>query len=298
MRITGLHLLLTSQCNFECDHCFVWGSPRTTETMSLAQVRDILHQAVELGTVKSIYFEGGEPFLYHPILVKSVSEAHRLGFTIGIVSNAYWATGVEEARAWLEPLAGLVDDLSVSSDLFHYDSKMSRQAANAMQAAGELGIPIGVISIARPDADAAKVSGQLPEGESGVMYRGRAADKLASFAVHHPWTEFTDCPHEDLREPGRVHVDPLGNVHVCQGIVAGNLFEKPLREISAEYDPDAHSIAGPLLAGGPVELVRRYSLPHRDDYADACHLCYESRRLLRSQFPALLRPPTMYGIEA
>ncbi len=297
MKITGLHLLLTSQCNFECDHCFVWGSPRTTETMTLAQVRHVLQQGVELGTVKSIYFEGGEPFLYYPVLVKSVQEAHRLGFTVGIVSNAYWAIGVEEARAWLEPLAGLVDDLSVSSDLFHYDVKTSRQAANATQAAGDLGIPIGVISIARPEAEGAKKgTGQLPEGESGVMFRGRAADRLAPLAPHHPWTEFTECPHEDLREPGRVHVDPLGNLHVCQGIVIGNLFERSLRDICAEYASEAHAITGPLLAGGPVELVRRYSLPHRDEYADACHLCYESRRLLRSRFPSLLTPASMYGI--
>ena len=27
IRISGLHLLLTYQCTYECDHCFVWGSP-------------------------------------------------------------------------------------------------------------------------------------------------------------------------------------------------------------------------------------------------------------------------------
>jgi molybdenum cofactor biosynthesis enzyme MoaA len=26
MKLTVLHLLLTDQCNLECDPCFVWGS--------------------------------------------------------------------------------------------------------------------------------------------------------------------------------------------------------------------------------------------------------------------------------
>jgi len=51
MQLTGLHLLLTYQCNFECDHCFIWGSPRQTGTFTLDQVEEVLRQARELGTV-------------------------------------------------------------------------------------------------------------------------------------------------------------------------------------------------------------------------------------------------------
>ena len=58
MILTGLHLLLTYQCNYECDHCFVWGSPFQKGVMTLAQVRDITRQAQELGTVEWIYLEG------------------------------------------------------------------------------------------------------------------------------------------------------------------------------------------------------------------------------------------------
>jgi len=28
MNVNGLHLLLTYQCNFECDHCFVYSHPK------------------------------------------------------------------------------------------------------------------------------------------------------------------------------------------------------------------------------------------------------------------------------
>ena len=297
MRLSGLHLLLTYQCTLECDHCFVWGSPWQTGTMTLQDIRRILQQASDLGTIESIYFEGGEPFLYYGTLLKGVQMASHLGFQVGIVSNSYWATSVEDAVEWLRPFAGLVQDLSISSDVYHWSEEVSRQSQNAQAAAQQLGIPIGVMSVAQPEAtNAASVVGQLPIGESAVMYRGRAAEKLVSQAVQHPWTQFTACLDEDLRDPGRVHVDPLGNVHICQGIAIGNLFRTPLKEICETYDPDAHPIVGPLLRGGPVELVRQYGLSHAETYADECHLCDVARRMLRARFPEILMPDQMYGV--
>ena len=128
------------------------------------------------------------------------------------------------------------------------------------------------------------------------MYRGRAAEKLIQDATLQPWSQFTECPEEDLVEPGRVHLDPLGYLHICQGITIGNIYQSTLKEICAAFDPYSHPIVGTLLAGGPAELVRRYDLPHQEGYADACHLCYQSRRLLRSQFASLLTPDQMYGV--
>ncbi len=173
MKLTGLHLLLTYSCNFECDHCFVWGSPWQSGVLTLQQIRFVLHAAQETGTIEWIYFEGGEPFLYYPILLEAVKLAGEMGFKVGIVSNAYWATSDEDALHWLAPFAGLIQDLTASSDLFHYSEKLSAQVRRATAAAQQLEIPSGVISIARPgDTGCLTGSGQLPEGESQVMYRG------------------------------------------------------------------------------------------------------------------------------
>ena len=297
MKLTGLHFLLTYQCTFECDHCFVWGSPWQNGTMTLELVDLALEQAREAGSIEWIYFEGGEPFLYYPVLLKGVSKAKGMGFRVGIVSNSYWATAEEDALAWLRPFAGLVEDLSISSDLFHNKDIISQQARIASAAAEKLGIPIGVISIAQPcEAVEGHQTGQLPSGTSRVMYRGRAADKLIHNVKLQPWSQFTDCPEEDLVEPGRVHLDPLGYLHICQGTTIGNIYQSTIKEICAAFDPSSHPIVGALLAGGPAELVRRYDLPHLEGYADACHLCYQSRLLLRSQFASLLTPDQMYGV--
>ena len=294
MKLEGLHILLTYLCTYECDHCFVWGSPRQTGTLTLEQIENILQQAKDAG-VTSIYYEGGEPFLYYAVLQKAVRKAADMGFSVGIVSNAYWATSIADAEEWLRPFVGRLADLTVSSDLFHCEEELGEKPQNAIAAAKWLGIPTGMISVAQPEAQAAESHGQL-EDESGIMFRGRAAVKLASRASLHPWEGFDSCPHEDLREPGRIHLDPLGNLHVCQGVVIGNLFEKPLSQICQDYAADDHPICGLLLSGGPAALISEYNLSHASHYADACQLCYEARSALRARFPEVLLPDQMYGV--
>jgi MoaA/NifB/PqqE/SkfB family radical SAM enzyme len=245
--------------------------------------------------VQSIYFEGGEPFLFYAILKQAVHKAADMGFSVGIVSNAYWAISIADAEKWLRPFVGRLADLTVSSDLFHCGESFGERPQNATVAAQHLGIPTGMISVAQPEEEARSSHGQI-EDESAVMYRGRAAVKLTQKVPSHPWEAFDSCPHEDLREPVRIHLDPLGNLHICQGIVIGNLFEKSLKQICDEYDPETHPICGPLLAAGPAALACEYNLPVAAGYADACHLCYEARLALRSRFPKLLTPNQIYGV--
>lgn len=293
MKLTGLHLLLTYRCTRECDHCFVWGSPSQRGTMSLEQVRTILDQAREHRSVKWIYFEGGEPFLYYAVLRKGVELAKEAGFRVGVVSNGYWATGNEEARAWLEPLAGKIDDLSISRDSLHGDEC---RIDAIREEAKRLDIPVANITVVQDDDDAWSGVGQIPAEPAEVRFRGRAARTLTTWAPRSAGRGFTCCPYEDLRNPGRVHVDPFGNVHVCQGIVIGNLFEHHLNAICASYLPDRHPVAGPLLSGGPAALARAYGLSYAGAYADACHLCYETRTKLRFRLPKQLGPDQMYGV--
>jgi MoaA/NifB/PqqE/SkfB family radical SAM enzyme len=295
--VSGLHLLLTYECNLECDHCFVWGSPCQSGTMTQSGVREILGQANEAGTVEWIYFEGGEPFLYYQVLLGGVELAARKGFKVGIVSNGYWATDPDDAVTCLKPFRGLIQDLSISSDSYHWNEKLHRQTRNAVAAAEKLDIPVGIISIAQPEApDAAPVSGQIPAGQSAVVFRGRAVQRLTAQANRQAWKRFTECPFEDLRKPERVHVDPLGNVHICQGISLGNVFDQPLGILFDSYDPDTHPVTGPLLRGGPAELARFHGLTCKRGYSDACHLCYETRLSLRTRFPEILAPDQMYGV--
>ena len=295
MKITGLHLLLSYTCTSECDHCFVWGSPETPGVMSLSQIRELLREAAIYGAVDFIYLEGGEPFLFYPIMVKAAEEAKKVGFKVGIVTNAYWATSQVNAEEWLRPLVG-IDDLSASADLYHCDVIAAPEVQRAVRAARKLSIPVNILSAIPPGEKGEKLTiAGVEVGYCGLMYKGRAAVRLAVERAKTHWEEFTTCPCEDFERQERVHIDPLGFVHVCQGIAIGNVNGQPLSEMLSRYQPRDNPILRLLLEAGPVGLVKEFVVPHGEKYADACHLCYEARLHLRGRFPHILAPGQMYG---
>lgn len=297
--VTGVHFLLTYSCTSECDHCFLHCGPSAKGTFTLRFLREALDQAADTGTVRSVYFEGGEPFLFYPLLVEGVRLARERGFAVGIVTNAYWATAEEDARLWLERLRSLgIEDLSVSDDDFHASADGPRPGRTALAAARALGMKTAPICIEHPKRSGTPPEKGAPVVGGGVRLRGRAIDKLAGEVPKHPASLFTECPHEDLRSPRRVHLDPYGLVQICQGLVIGDIGKKPLKEIIRDYDPEGHPIVGPLARGGPVALAERRGVPlDGSGYGDACHLCYNVRKALMGSHPAHLAPPQVYGAD-
>jgi hypothetical protein len=284
--LTGLHVILTYRCTHQCDHCFVHSGPGARGTFTLDQLRRTLAEAVLIGTVKRIYYEGGEPFLYYPLLLEGLREARKSGFEVGVVTNAYWAETDQDAELWLRPLAEIgVADLSVSDDPLHHGEGDDSPARRALRAAERLDVPGRAIRTPRPG-----------QGE-GVRFRGRAADKLTSGLPGRDWREFDECPDEDFADPGRVHVDAHGNVHLCQGILMGNMWRTPLSELVESYDPQEHPVVGPIQRGGPAALATEYGLSPDSEYVSACHLCYRIRERLLDRFPGALGPAQVYGLE-
>jgi len=295
--LTGLHFLLTYACNFECDHCFVYSRPGAKGTFTIAKIRDVLAELVKLGTVDTVYFEGGEPALYYATMLEAIRLARDMGFKTGIVSNSYWATSDEDAELWLKPLAELgLFKISVSDDDLHYGEGPDTPPKRALRAAQRLGIQSSVLATAKP---VVKVTpgNPVPEICGGVMFRGRAIEKLSAGLPRKNWREFTKCPHEDLRTPKRVHLDAYGHMHLCQGISMGCIWKTPLSKLVPAYNPDVHPICGPLLRGGPAALAEEFDFPCEKGYIDACHLCFAVRLALIARFPEFLAPRQVYGLK-
>ncbi len=297
MAITGLHLLQTLQCTFECDHCFVYSSPNAKGVMKISDIRKILSEAKQVDSVKWIFFEGGEPFLYYQTLLWGLRAAGSLGYKSGIVTNAYWATSVEDAIEWLAPIKEVgVSALSISDDAYHYGSGEENLAKHAFEAAKKLGLPVDkiVIEDSKKQLKPKKWKGK-PVVEGRVLFKGRAAEKLVEGLPAKPWTQFNECVAEDFSNQTRVHIDPFGYVHVCQGITIGNVKQAPLLQLLNDFNPEKHPICSAILEGGPAELARKHRVPHRKHFVDECHLCYSTRQKLRTQFPNILAPDQLYG---
>lgn len=105
--LTGIHILLTLKCTKECDHCFLHCGPSREATFTIGQLRTLICQIKELETVNIVYFEGGEPFLFNPLLLEGLRMVRAAGFDAGIVTNGYWATSVEDGLYWLRPIRDL-----------------------------------------------------------------------------------------------------------------------------------------------------------------------------------------------
>lgn len=268
--------------------------------MTLPQIRRVLDESRRIGSVEWIYFEGGEPFLFYPSMLEGVRVARDMGFHVGIVTNAYGAISEEDADLWLRPLAQLgVADLSISDDSFHYREGEDSPARRALVAASKLGIPTSPICIQKPFVEAIPGQGQergKPVIGGGAMFKGRAVEKLTAGLPRRPCHELTQCPHEDLQSPSRVHVDQYGHVHVCQGLSMGNMWQRPLSVLVSGYEADSHPICGPLAKGGPALLASQYGLEHEAEYVDECHFCYLVRRALVDRFPEYLAPKQVYGM--
>ena len=297
--LKGIHFLLTYTCNYTCDHCFLYCSPKSQGTFTLKQIRKVLREAKKIGTVEWIYFEGGEPFLYYPIMVEGIKLAKKEGFKVGIVTNSYWATSIEDAEVWLKSLAELdIDNLSVSNDTFHYENVDESLSKIAEKASKNLKLPVGTICIDEPTVkiDEAQEKGEPVIG-GGAMFKGRAVETLIKDLPKRPWEELKECPHEDFKGLGRIHIDSFGNAHICQGLSIGNFWETPLSELIKNYRADSHPICDPLNQGGPAQLVRKFDVEHEDQYVDECHLCYHTRLSLIDKFPQYLTPKQVYGLD-
>jgi hypothetical protein len=302
MPLESVHIVLTYRCTYECDHCFLHCGPNQEGAMTLAELEGLLDQAASIEGVGKVYFEGGEPMLYYPLVLKGVERAKELGLESGMVTCGYYATTVPDGEMWLRPLkaAGL-SSLDVSIDKLHGEGEANAHARNLADAGSILDLEVSVISVCDPREEECDQAPASRTGEETVpaMLRGRAAHELVDgLDVRHVGA-FTECPFEDLEAPTRLHVDPYGNAHVCQGILAGNVWDSSLGQIVHGYEPFEHTVIGPLIKGGPLALAEATGIGTGSHFATECHACYEIRRALRedARYQRLLGPNQVYGEE-
>lgn len=231
--------------------------------------------------------------------MEAVRLCSKQGLPSSVQTNNYWATTREDAIVWLKPLvkAGL-DSIDISQDEFHHGEELSPSVENALAASHSLNIKVKTLCIKPPEVS---LDENIEKGEpiylGGPKLRGRAIDKLVEGLPTKDHKDFNECPYEDLENPSRVHLDAYGNLHLCQGLSMGNIWEQPLIEILKKYDPCNHPITGPLLDGGPANLAKTYGIEHDSESVDACHFCSRTCLSLIDRFPKYLTPKQVYGLK-
>jgi hypothetical protein len=299
MNLNAIHFILTYRCTQRCAHCFHFGAPYQDQVATLSQVKRYLNQIGAQPGVNWVFFEGGEPTLYFPLLIDAIRKARANGLHTAVVTNGYWITSIKDTIPWLRQFrdAGL-DFMQISCDELHQNTRLEPLQPDIVDVCAKAGIRCQFIGVEVPMPNAepleARRGGTIVDGP--IVFRGRAVQELTEEQATWLWSSFDECPHENLADPYRLHIDPYGAVMVCQGISIGNLEQASLAEILETYRPEEHPIVGPLLRGGPAALVREMELSHEEGYVDACHLCYKARKMLRRDFTELLMPGALYGM--
>ncbi len=281
--------------------------------MTPTEVREYLAGAKGAGA-KTVWLFGGEPFLYFDLLMDSVESARKIGIEPYVTSNAFWAVSEESALSKLRLLRekGLYD-IQFGVDPFHHGYVPIEHVRNAINAARSLDMPKGPFDlmncyfVEKDGGDIRSrsreiISRLLPhEVFTGtIVFNGTAAEVLAERAPRRSWEEYRTCQMERSQFRGLTHANvyPYGHVDpgMCPGISIGNAREAKLSEIIATFEPKAHPIYETVYEQGPVGLARmamEFGF-EPTEYADACHLCYEARKVLLSHYPEHLGPAIYY----
>lgn len=138
--LSNVGLMLTYKCTIACPHCIVKAGPDRKEEMTLKSAYNWLDQlhAYRDGYICGISLTGGEPFYNLPHLIDIANYAHKLGFIVSVVTNAYWATSKEEALQVLK-LCSSIQMISVSTDIPHQKQIPFEYVKNAIWAAKKSG---------------------------------------------------------------------------------------------------------------------------------------------------------------
>jgi len=133
-----LTIMLTYRCTSACSNCGTFSTPKDKTEVSLEAVCKAIDEAEKLGFL-NIVFTGGEATLYMENLLMGIKYAKEKKFPVRLVTNAHWASSIENTQKVLQSLieAGL-DEINFSTGDEHLKFVPIENIFNAVSVATEL----------------------------------------------------------------------------------------------------------------------------------------------------------------
>lgn len=292
--LKNIGLMMTYRCQIACPHCIVKASPNRKEEVNINDAYNWIDQIATYnnGYIQSLSLTGGEPF-YNLNKLKQIAEyAGGKGLLVSVVSNAYWATSIQESTKILKQLSSL-SVISFSTDVYHQKSIPLSNIKNAVKAAKELNIPtlISVCTENRSDQSYQEIINKLSKHvdkkdiQTVITFKaGRANMKdMNQVLTNQP----PKSPCQALNSP---ILFPNGDVMACIGPVidlktkhqlrVGNLKSEPLSTMfeKLEQNPIIHT----LRVWGPKKLIELLKtegynehIPVKFVKESICDLCFK-----------------------
>jgi len=263
----SVHFEITHRCNLGCEHCYLTegpvGRPRPTrEELSLEEIRPILDQLAEAGTL-FFTLSGGEVFLRRDAL-PVVAHARSRGLSVTVFTTGTLLTPEKASElAALHPLSVEVSIYSARPEVHDRVTRIPGSHARSLRAlrllkerdviiviksplmslnsgeyhgivelAEELGAGYGFdpMLVPRRDGNMAPVNLSLDQQQLYNIFSDPVLAKELSQPV-----KCLPLPGEEICATGRRHclISPYGDLFPCMvyPVPAGNLREKSFHEI-------------------------------------------------------------------
>lgn len=323
MSVLKIHM--TYQCTASCDHCRFGCNIEELAAIDPALALDCVKTLKEHNGLELVVLMGGEPGLFPELTLYLATEVRKMDLAARIETNAFWATSIEAAADFLEPLYAIDASIMFSLDSFHEPFVSPNCVEYAIRISDKFRGRYNIES-AYMDYPNIHYKGDIRTDEllkemderigrspcckvykGGVFYNGRAAAVLANqvsdgrgvpddLCKQAPWWSHGEFDTLDL-----LILDAEGYISKGCGIAIGNVKKTPLDEIIESFDANKHPIFSVLIERGPIGLAEEatglgYSI--KKDYADKCHLCQEARNILRTKYPEYLAPSQHYGLSS
>lgn len=240
-------------CPLRCDFCCHPVERYGKAKFGVEETVELIREAEGIPSIGTVGFTGGDPFVYYPEIAAILEATRGSRLRLRIVTSAYWARSRSEAVGKLGPLVerGLTS-LWISTDPSHQQFVPLGHAQNAIEAAAELGLAVGVSSAywGRPQSPSEFLD--LPEGADEVAFRvfplGRAEGrKLDPEDYGPPRERFRGCAEVSHAYPMAVYPD--GEVYPCctggfnrqAKLSFGNFRKEPLGKIVRRMRADRYT---------------------------------------------------------
>lgn len=142
MDMKSLGLSLTNRCNASCEMCCFQCGPRGSYVIDEDVAKRYIDEAAEMGSVRALYFSGGEPLLYPHVLKSLIGYAFtEYGIPSAVVTNGFWGANAQRGAALMKELVecGLAS-VRISADLYHQRFVPADAVRGAIRIAYDLGI--------------------------------------------------------------------------------------------------------------------------------------------------------------
>ena len=319
MSVLKIHL--SYQCSAHCAHCHLRAGRGSAPAIDFDLAMTTVSALQKHNDLDYVVLLGGEPGLFPELTHKLATAIHRSELGVRVETNASWATDEEAATSFLKPLCEVDAQIMLSVDAFHEPFVSLACVEQAIRTLDTLGGKY-VIEVPYIDFPAAQHSFDIRTNEllseleerlsrkpcaplckGPVFFKGRAAHALAPLVADGKGVPNDVCDTVPWWSNGAqstlelLGLDPEGYLTKECGIVIGNVKQQSVEQIIRSFDANMHPIISTLIRKGPLGLAHEaaemgYTI--KSSYADKCHLCQETREVLRAKYPDLLAPEIHY----